>query len=137
MKSYNLLLPDKVSLYFEVHGKGVPLLLIAGLGSDSQSWGAVVQNLAQDFMVITPDNRGVGRSTQKDVKISIPAMADDCMAILDYLEIPAIHLAGHSMGGFVALECAMRYSQRVCSLVLAATSTKSPGKSNSLFRLVE
>lgn len=135
MKSYNLVLPDDVSLYFETHGKGAPLLLIAGLGSDSQSWGTVVKDLAKDFLVITPDNRGVGRSTQKGVKISIAAMADDCMAILDFLEIPAAHLVGHSMGGFVALECAMRYGQRVSSLVLAATSTKCSDKNNALFRV--
>lgn len=135
MKSYNLVLPDKVSLYFETHGKGVPLMLIAGLGSDSQSWGTVVQDLAKDFMVITPDNRGVGRSTQKGADISIPIMADDCMAILDYLEIPQTHLVGHSMGGFIALECAIRYGERLTNLVLASTSTKNSSKNNSLFRV--
>ena len=70
-----------VNLYYEVHGSGEPLLLIAGLASDSQSWLPVVEELASYYQVILPDNRGVGRTEPQDVEISIKAIAEDCLAI--------------------------------------------------------
>ena len=118
--------PDGASLYFEIHGTGAPLLLVAGMASDSQSWGPLVQDLAEDFLVITPDNRGVGRSTQAGVEISIRTMADDCMALLDALGIASATIVGHSMGGFIALECALRYPGRVSGLVLEGSAPGSP-----------
>ncbi len=132
-EGHMLQLPDGVSLYFETHGAGAPLLLVAGLASDSQSWGPVVQNLAEDFLVITPDNRGAGRSTQSGADISIRTMADDCMALLDALGIDSTAIVGHSMGGFVALECALRYPGRVTGLVLEGSA---PGSSPETVRLL-
>jgi len=134
VKSYNLLLPDNVNIYFETRGKGEPLLLIAGLGGDSRSWVAALEDLSRDFMVIALDNRGAGRSTQLGIPVSISAMAADCIAVLDYLGLQSACLVGHSMGGLVALECAINYASRVSALVLAATTTKSSAKNNALFR---
>jgi len=134
MANHGLQLSDGVTLYFEIHGRGAPLLLVAGLASDSQSWGPIVEALAHDFQVIILDNRGVGRSTQVGVEISIPIMVDDCVALLDHLGIASVHILGHSMGGFVALECGLRYPGRVSTLTLAATSLKSPAESTLLFQ---
>lgn len=53
---------NNVSLYYEIHGEGEPLMLVAGLGSDSQSWQPVMEELSRHFLVITPDNRGTGRT---------------------------------------------------------------------------
>jgi len=134
MADHGLKLSDGVTLYFESHGRGAPLLLVAGLASDSQSWGAVVEALAHDFQVIIFDNRGVGRSTQAGVEISIPIMAADCVALLDHLGIASAHMLGHSMGGFVALECGLRYPGRVTSLVLVGSTARSPQGSSLLFQ---
>ena len=134
MDSYRMLLPDNASLYFETHGKGSPILLIAGLASDSQSWGGVVQDLARDFLVITPDNRGVGRSTQNGVDISISGMGDDCIALLDYLGIASAEILGHSMGGFVALDCALRYPDRLSGLLIAGSAPRNSPENNQLVR---
>lgn len=114
-----------VQVYYEVHGEGEPLLLIAGLGSDSQSWGPVVGDLAASFQVIVADNRGVGRTAQ-DVEITIEAMARDSVALLDHLAIPSAHVLGHSMGGIIALEMGLSYPGRVRKLVLAGTSSVLP-----------
>ena len=64
-------------IYYEQHGNGVPLILIAGLGSDSVSWLPVIIGLAKHFKVITFDNRGVGRSSKDNSNISIKDMTDD------------------------------------------------------------
>ena len=122
-----------ISLYYETHGSGPPLLLIAGLASDSQSWQPVIPFLAESFRVILVDNRGSGRSRPMDEFVSISRMADDCLLLLDYLEIPAAHVLGHSMGGFIAQELSLRHPQRVLSLVLAATACRNSSRNNALF----
>ncbi|MFH1189837.1 MAG: alpha/beta fold hydrolase, partial [Candidatus Omnitrophota bacterium] len=59
---------DDISLYYEIAGKGAPLLLIAGLGSDSSSWSGVVRELSPYFQTVVFDNRGCGRSDTPDEK---------------------------------------------------------------------
>ena len=124
---------NDVNLYYEVHGEGPPLLLIAGLSSDSQSWATVVDDLSKSFRVITPDNRGTGRTEPGDVEISIGHMADDCMALVEALGMPTVNVVGHSMGGFVALDCAIRYPERIAKLVLEATSSVDSDRNDALF----
>ena len=58
-------LPD-LSLHYEDRGSGPPLLLVAGLASDSFSWLPVATPLAVRFRTIMPDNRGVGRTRPQD-----------------------------------------------------------------------
>src|SRR5437764_14008294 len=99
---------EDVDLYYECHGSGAPLFLIAGLASDSQSWQPIIGDLASRFRVIALDNRGVGRTIPQDPPTSIRAMADDCVALIDHLRLPSVHVLGHSMGGFIAQELAIR-----------------------------
>jgi pimeloyl-ACP methyl ester carboxylesterase len=110
-----------IELYHELHGDGPPLLLVAGLASDSQSWLPVRDALAARFRLVLPDNRGCGRTTPQLAPLSVPQMADDCAALLDALGIPRAHVLGHSMGGMIALELAARHPDRVDRLVLAGT----------------
>jgi pimeloyl-ACP methyl ester carboxylesterase len=124
---------DGVTLYYELHGSGPPLMLIAGLASDSQSWLPVVDELAKQFTLILLDNRGVGRSTQ-DCPISIDLMADDCSALIHHLGMSKVSLLGHSMGGMVAMECAHRYPDMVDRLLLAATTACNSARNKLLFR---
>lgn len=92
--------------YYEIHGKGRPLLLIAGLASDSQSWQPVIEDLSRSFMVITPDNRGCGRTKPMDQSFSIKEAADDYAVLIDELALSSVDILGHSMGGFIALQIA-------------------------------
>lgn len=124
---------NDAQLYYEVHGSGPPLLLIAGLASDSQSWLSVLSALAGQFTVILLDNRGVGRSTQQ-CEVSIGRMADDCAALVAHLGSEPVTLLGHSMGGMVAMECAARYPHLVENLVLVATTARASNRNNLLSR---
>lgn len=123
-----------VDLYYECHGKGSPLMLIAGLASDSQSWQPIVEELSRHYLLILPDNRGVGRTKPQDVETSISHIADDCMALMEHLGFSSIPLLGHSLGGFVALDCAIRFPERVSALILAATSAANSERNNALFQ---
>lgn len=127
-----ILLRHDLELYYELHGSGPALLLIAGLASDSQSWLPVLPALAEQYTVILPDNRGVGRSTQ-DCATSVELMADDGLALLQHLGLQRAHLVGHSMGGMVALEMALRRPEQVESVVLLASAPRNSNRNNLLF----
>ena len=60
-------------------------------------------------------------------------MADDCIALVRHLELPKVHLAGHSMGGMIVQDCAIRYPDVVDRIVLAATAPVSSARDNALF----
>ncbi len=123
---------DGITLYYEQHGNGQPLLMLAGLASDSQSWLPVLEGLSKFFRVILLDNRGVGRSTQ-DCEISIKYMADDCASLAKELGLSKLFLLGHSMGGMVAMESVRRYPELFERLILVGTGAKNSTRNNILF----
>lgn len=120
-------------MYYETAGKGRPLLLIAGLNADNAGWAAVRAKLAENFRVILPDNRASGRSPVPFGKFSIADMADDAVRLLNHLRINRCDVVGHSMGGFIAQDMAVRYPGRVDKLVLEATACASSARNNALF----
>lgn len=121
------------SLYYEVYGKGTPLLLIGGLGSDSSSWSGVAGELSLIFKTIVFDNRGSGRSDIPHKKCTITAMADDVIKLLDFLKIKKAHIIGHSMGGYIAQELAINYPECINKLILVSTASISSKRNNFLF----
>jgi pimeloyl-ACP methyl ester carboxylesterase len=121
-----------IELYYELHGSGPPLMLIAGLASDSQSWLPVLADLKKQFSVVLMDNRGVGRSSQ-DCRISVELMADDCVSLLRHLGLEKVHLVGHSMGAMVALEITLRYPELVARLGLVTTAACNLARNNLMF----
>jgi 3-oxoadipate enol-lactonase len=118
-------MPDIVQgnrrIYYESRGQGPALILIRGLGSNADHWYAQVPALARHYQVITFDNRGVARSSDPGGPLSIRAMAEDTVGLLDALHISQAHVVGLSMGGMIAQEIAIRHSPRVKGLVLAVT----------------
>jgi pimeloyl-ACP methyl ester carboxylesterase len=120
-------------LYYEEHGSGEPLVLIAGLASDSQSWLSVVEPLANHFRVITLDNWGVGRSPLDNTGITIEQMANDCLKLIRHLNLSKVHLLGHSMGGMIAMSLAIQHPEIVNKLILEATSPKINRRNIELF----
>ena len=128
----NVLIND-VDLYYETQGEGIPLMLVAGLASDSQSWQTIMEDLSRYYLVITLDNRCIGRTLPQDIEISIHQVADDCLALVRHLGLSSVNLLGHSMGGFVALDLSIRYPDCINKLILAGTSSSNPKRNNSLF----
>lgn len=109
-------------LYYEVHGEGIPLVLIMGIGTDATLWSLhQIPAFSPEFQVIVFDNRDVGRSSQATGPYTIADMADDVAGLLDGLEVDRTHMLGLSMGGMIALEFALRHPKRLDKLVLAGT----------------
>lgn len=117
-----------ISIYYELHGDGYPLLLIGGLGTDVTVLAYAIERLARRYRVIALDNRGVGRSGMPDAPYTIDLMAADVVALMDRLAIPKAHVMGVSMGGRIALEVAMTHPERVDGLVLVSTSAAGRGR---------
>ncbi|KAF7325977.1 AB hydrolase-1 domain-containing protein [Mycena kentingensis (nom. inval.)] len=114
------------SLYYEQHGTGTQrVVLINGLNTNSFAWEHQVRTLAEKYSVLVFDNRGVGYSGYPAGRYTTSGMAEDIVALLDYLGWKApreIHVAGTSLGGMIAQELAWRIPERIASLTLAVTT---------------
>lgn len=129
----NLQLPD-INLHYEIDGNGPPLILIAGMLSDSASWGPLIAPLAAKHIVIRPDNRTTGRTTPALAPTAPEQNARDILALLDYLDIPKAHIIGHSMGGYIAAELAALTPERVNTLTLLCSAPINLPRSWHLFQ---
>lgn len=107
---------DSADIYYEIHGRGTPVLLSAGMGGSGSFWQPQLAALAERHRVILYDHVGTGRSAPGDRNIA--GMADDIVAVLDHAGVEAAHLVGHAIGGIVGLELATRYPQRLRSLAV-------------------
>jgi pimeloyl-ACP methyl ester carboxylesterase len=125
-----------IEIEYETFGdpQGAPLLLIAGLGVQMLSWDDDFCELLADrgFHVVRFDNRDCGLSTSMDAAgppdvaaalsgnakpaYRLDDMAADAAGLLDALGIPAAHVVGASMGGFIAQLVALNHPEKVLSL---------------------
>lgn len=113
-----------IHLFYELKGTGEPLVLIAGLCCDSTIWQGISDALSKHFQLILFDNRGVGRSDSPENPFTIENMADDTIALIDYLGLKKVHLLGHSMGGGIATIVAAKLGNKIGKLIIANASPK-------------
>ncbi len=126
---------DGVRLYYEVQGKGEPLLLIAGRASDHHLWNPVRGDFAKRYQVVVYDARGTGQSDKPEQPpYSTRGFAQDAVAILDHLAVPRAHAYGVSMGGMVGQWLGIDHAERLGALVLACSS---PGSAHGVRRSQE
>ena len=111
-----------ISIYYERHGAGAPLLWIGGLGANVREIPYLIDSYSRHFEMIVYDGRGCGRSDKPAGDYSIPGFADDAAALLDALGVEAAFVYGSSLGGMVAQELTLRHPQRVRALVLGCTT---------------
>ena len=119
---------NDISMYYEIHGTGRPLVLIGGLGADLSLLTPITSDLAQRRRVLVFDNRGAGRTDQPDRPYSIELMARDTVCLMDALSIEQADILGISMGGRIALELVLTHPSRVGRLILVSTSAAGRGK---------
>lgn len=110
----------KEILHYDVEGTGYPIVLIAGLNSDNTFWHYVSTELKKYFYVIKPDNRGVGKTKIHDSECTTEIMAEDIKDLLESLNIDQAHIIGHSLGGCIAQQFAIKYPHKVNKLILCA-----------------
>jgi len=110
--------------YYELHGIGQPLILIAGYTCDHTFWIPVLDNLSKHYQVLIFDNRGVGQTTDDHKPLSVDLMADDVVALSQQLNLDRPHIVGHSMGGNIAQSLGVRYPEKISKLGILSSSSK-------------
>ncbi len=107
------------ALYYVDLGNGTPLLLVhGGLSNGRATWDRQIATLPSIHRLLVPDRRGHGRSPREPRPYTIDGDAADMLHIADLAGAEKVHLGGHSYGGLVALEAALRAPERVLSLHL-------------------
>jgi 3-oxoadipate enol-lactonase len=124
-----------IELFYEESGAGEPLLLIAGFACDHTNWRKLAPLLASTNRLITFDNRGVGQSGSPETRYSIHHLAQDTIGLLDAIGLDSVHVAGHSMGGQIAIEMALACPERVRSLILLSSCAKMDERGSTVIEL--
>jgi proline iminopeptidase len=126
---------DSVRLYYELSGKGEPLLLIpGGPGDDHRYFKPYFKKLEKNFTVIYFDARGRGLSkyTGNDSSFSVESDVGDIHRLCEVLGFASIHVFGHSYGGIVAQQLAVKHPERVNKLILCNTFHSAQGWQNNI-----
>ncbi|MGD0115322.1 MAG: alpha/beta hydrolase [Dehalococcoidia bacterium] len=116
-----------VRLYYERHGEsGEPLVFVHGYTGDISDWRLQMAEFAGDYRVLAMDLRGHGRSEAPVDRnlYTVELMTRDVEELIDLAAFDRFHLVGHSMGGAVAQEIALRWPERLLSLTLEDTALR-------------
>ena len=107
------------TIYSVDQGSGDAVVLVSGLGGLSAFWQPVVDELIDDYRVITFDHPGVGQSGIVGLP-TIPGIVDALLAVMDARGVERAHIVGHSTGSLVTQAMALDHSDRVRSIVLSS-----------------
>ena len=114
-------------LYYEVHGRGQPIVFLSETACDGEVWKIYqVEEFSRDHQVILHDYRGTGRSGKPSIDYSTKMFCDDAAALMDHLGAQRAIVIGHSMGGRIAQLLALNYPEKVDKLILASTGAAFP-----------
>ena len=117
-----------LSMYYEIHGTGQPLVLLHGAFSAiGTSFGKLLPDLAKTRQVVAFELQAHGRTTDIDRPLTLEGMADDVAAALQQLGMAQADVFGYSMGAGVALHFAIRHPERLRKLVLASVTFNMSG----------
>ena len=129
---------DLTMRYMDWGGDGPPVMALHGLASSAHWYDLVSPYLRDRFRIIAPDQRGHGQTTQASSGYDWETLAGDITHLMDHLGIEKASVFGHSWGGHVASNLAVRHPQRVSGVVLIdggfQDGTTRPGATWEAFR---
>jgi len=110
--------------YYELHGNGSTLILIAGYTCDCSGWQPVFEGLLPHFQLLILDNRASGQTTDDGKAITAEMMAADVIALADALQLEKPHIVGSSMGGTIAQCIAAEYPKKIGKVGIVTSAAK-------------
>ena len=116
-----------LKMYYEIHGTGMPLILIHGGVASGEMFNQILPALSAKRQVVAVDLQAHGRTADIDRPLSYEAMADDIAGLIRYLGIEKADLMGYSVGGGVALRTAIQHPDLVRKLVVVSATFSRDG----------
>lgn len=110
-----------IDIYFETHGdEGEPLVFVHGYTGDVSDWRHQIAEFEQSHRILVVDNRGHGRSQSPRERetYNVLQMASDLESVIGEVGFDRFHLVGHSMGGAISQEIALKSPGRLMSLTI-------------------
>jgi pimeloyl-ACP methyl ester carboxylesterase len=117
--------------FYEARGEGRPLILVHGAGGASTYWFNQFSGLSGELRVIAIDLPGHGKSEPLKGKPSIEQYANHVDDFVREMKLGKVVLLGHSMGGLVVQQIALKHPEILEKLVIVDSSAKFPGRSGS------
>lgn len=114
-------------MYYEVSGKGEPLIVLHGAYMNIPSMGEIIPRLAKAHRVYALELQGHGRTTDIDRPITYPNLADDVAAFMDAVGLEKADVFGYSMGAGTGLQLAIRHPSKVNKLIAASVAYDTAG----------
>lgn len=103
-------------------GAGPAIVFVHGIGARRGLWQPLVEHFRERYRCVSYDLRGHGESPLAAARFGLDDLVDDLERLRERLDLPAFHLAGHSLGGMIGPRYALRYPARVLSLGLFSTA---------------
>lgn len=114
---------NDITMYYEIHGEGEPIILISGFTADHLIWNELVTLLKNQYKVIVFDNRGAGQTDIPNTPYTIAEMSHDTAQLCHQLNIKKAHFVGNSMGGFILQQLAYQYPDLVQTAIISNSTT--------------
>ena len=105
------------TIYYEVYGKGEPLILLHGYTLSTKDWLPYISDYINDFEVYLIDLNGHGKSSSSKEKLSVASAANDVEALMKHLKLKTINAIGFSYGGNVLFQLALLDSGLIKSMI--------------------
>lgn len=130
---------DGLRVYYERHGAvgGAPIVLLAGgaMAIDTALAADLIPRFSKTRSVIAVEPQGHGHTGDRQGSIRLSRLADDVVGVLDHLGVARAHLVGHSLGGMIATEVAIRHPARAASLTAVSVTYNLDGMQPELAKL--
>jgi pimeloyl-ACP methyl ester carboxylesterase len=111
-----------IKMYYEVYGKGEPLLIIHGNGGSINNFVYQIPYFAKNYQVILADSRAQGKTIDNSDSLTYEMISDDLNALLDHLKLKDVNIIGWSDGGIEGLILAMNHPDKVKKLAVTGAN---------------
>jgi len=128
---------DDLDMFYEIRGSGKPVFLLHGLALDHSIWLEMADTFADQAQFIIPDLRGHGCTPLGNADATLEQLASDVLKLADHLGHEKFTLAGHSMGGYIALALAEMHPERLAGLVMVTSNARADSPEKRENRLEE
>jgi pimeloyl-ACP methyl ester carboxylesterase len=118
---------EGLRVYYEIHGKGEPIVVLAGGLGDISSMAQTIGPLSRERQVIGIDLEGHGRTALRATPLTHERNGDDVAAVLRHLKIAKADVAGYSHGGDAAIRMAIQHPEMVRNLIVISTAAAREG----------